>query len=183
MCCTFPARITTRRAPRSPFSSPRIHMNPRAPNTQRGAPRQEPRDRAYVSRNIIRKPRLATFRVDIDVATCGEITPLSTLDYLIGSFRFGYHHHGLPRARLYPRHRRQKAVHRSPYVTSIQDFISPAHARAIRRRATSTCTRSNLFHTKMLLKEIDLQNYLFNTDIYELPPKTRLKIHSAPQTR
>ena len=29
---------------------------------------------------------LATFRVDIDVATCGEITPLSTLDYLIGSF-------------------------------------------------------------------------------------------------
>ena len=27
---------------------------------------------------------LATFRVDIDVATCGEITPLSTLDYLIG---------------------------------------------------------------------------------------------------
>ena len=29
---------------------------------------------------------LATFRVDIDVATCGEITPLSTLDHLIGSF-------------------------------------------------------------------------------------------------
>ena len=28
---------------------------------------------------------MATFRVDIDVATCGEITPLSTLDYLIGS--------------------------------------------------------------------------------------------------
>ena len=29
---------------------------------------------------------IATFRVDIDVETCGEITPLSTLDYLIGSF-------------------------------------------------------------------------------------------------
>lgn len=29
---------------------------------------------------------LATFRVDIDVATCGAITPLSTLDYLISSF-------------------------------------------------------------------------------------------------
>ena len=26
---------------------------------------------------------IATFRVDIDVATCGEITPLKTLDYLI----------------------------------------------------------------------------------------------------
>lgn len=29
---------------------------------------------------------IATFRVDIDVSTCGEITPLSTLDYLIGNF-------------------------------------------------------------------------------------------------
>ena len=29
---------------------------------------------------------IATFRVDIDVATCGQITPLSTLDFLIGSF-------------------------------------------------------------------------------------------------
>lgn len=29
---------------------------------------------------------IATFRVDIDVSTCGEISPLSTLDFLIGSF-------------------------------------------------------------------------------------------------
>ena len=43
---------------------------------------------------------------------------------------------------------------------------------------TLTCTSPICSHTRMLLKEIDLQNYLFNTDIYELPPKTRLKIHS-----
>ena len=28
----------------------------------------------------------------------------------------------------------------------------------------------------MLIKEIDLQNYLFKKDVYELPPKTRLDI-------
>jgi S-adenosylmethionine decarboxylase len=28
----------------------------------------------------------------------------------------------------------------------------------------------------MLIKEVALQNYLFNTDVYELPPKTRLQI-------
>ena len=28
----------------------------------------------------------------------------------------------------------------------------------------------------MLIKEIELQNYLFNTDVYELPPRERLKI-------
>ena len=38
---------------------------------------------------------------------------------------------------------------------------------------------ANLFHTKMLIKERDLQNYLFNTDVYELPPKTRLEINSS----
>ena len=33
-----------------------------------------------------------------------------------------------------------------------------------------------MFHTKMLIKEIDLRNYLFKTDVYELPPQTRLDI-------
>ena len=28
----------------------------------------------------------------------------------------------------------------------------------------------------MMLKEIDLQNYLFKTDVYELPPQNRLEI-------
>ena len=36
--------------------------------------------------------------------------------------------------------------------------------------------QANLFHTKMLIKEIDLQNYLFKTDVYELPPAERLAI-------
>ena len=29
---------------------------------------------------------IATFRVDIDVSTCGQISPINALDYLIGSF-------------------------------------------------------------------------------------------------
>lgn len=28
----------------------------------------------------------------------------------------------------------------------------------------------------MMLKDINLQNYLFNTDVYELPPRVRLEI-------
>ena len=49
---------------------------------------------------------LATFRVDIDVATCGDHAAVYARlpDRLV---RFGYHHHGLPRARLYPRYRGQ----------------------------------------------------------------------------
>ena len=39
--------------------------------------------------------------------------------------------------------------------------------------------QSNIFHTKMLIKEIELQNYLFKTDVYELPPKKRLEISDS----
>ena len=119
---------------------------------------------------------LATFRVDIDVATCGEITPLSTLDFLIGSFdsdiiTMDY------RVRGFTRDIEGKKLFMDHHITSIQDFIDPATLDRYDAYDVNVY-QSNLFHTRMLLKEVDLQNYLFNTDIYELPPKTRLKIHS-----
>ena len=117
---------------------------------------------------------LATFRVDIDVATCGEITPLSTLDYLIGSFdsdiiTMDYRVRGFTRAmdgkKLFMDHR----------VKSIQDYIAEE---TLRRYDVVDINvyEANLFHTKMMEKDIDLQNYLFKTDVYELPPRTRLSI-------
>ena len=120
---------------------------------------------------------LATFRVDIDVATCGEITPLSTLDYLIGSFdsdiiTMDYRVRGFTRSvngrKLFMDHK----------ITSIQDYIA---AETLQRydAVDINVYEANLFHTKMMLKEIDLQNYLFNTDIYELPPKKRLDIMNS----
>ena len=56
---------------------------------------------------------LATFRVDIDVATCGEITPLSTLDYLISSFDSDIITMDYRVRWLYPRPERSQAVHGS----------------------------------------------------------------------
>lgn len=117
---------------------------------------------------------LATFRVDIDVATCGEITPLSTLDYLIGSFdsdiiTMDYRVRGFTRDvgghKLFMDHR----------ITSIQDYIDQGTLHKY-DAVDINVYDANIFHTKMLIKEIDLQNYLFNSDVYELPPKTRLEI-------
>ncbi len=117
---------------------------------------------------------IATFRVDIDVATCGEITPLSTLDYLIGSFdsdiiTMDY------RVRGFTRDVNGKKLFLDHPVTSIQDYINPE----ILRRYDAVdinVDAASLFHTRMMIKEPDLQNYLFKTDIYELPPLTRLEI-------
>ena len=117
---------------------------------------------------------IATFRVDIDVATCGEISPLNVLDYLIGSFdsdiiTIDYRVRGFTRSidghKLFIDHK----------ITSIQDYISEETLKKY-DAVDINIYEANIFHTKMLIKEIDLQNYLFNTDVYEINPKTRLKI-------
>jgi S-adenosylmethionine decarboxylase len=117
---------------------------------------------------------IATFRVDIDVATCGAITPLSTLDFLIGSFdsdiiTMDY------RVRGFTRNMDGQKLFIDHTITSIQDYIN---RETLEKYDTVDINvyQANLFHTKMLIKEIDLQNYLFNADVYELPPKTRLQI-------
>ena len=117
---------------------------------------------------------IATFRVDIDVATCGEITPLSTLDYLIGSFdsdiiTMDY------RVRGFTRDVNGKKLFLDHPVTSIQDYINPEILRRYDAVDINVYAAS-LFHTRMMIKEPDLQNYLFKTDIYELPPLIRLEI-------
>jgi S-adenosylmethionine decarboxylase len=117
---------------------------------------------------------IATFRVDIDVSTCGEITPLSTLDYLIGSFdsdiiTMDY------RIRGFTRDIKGKKHFTDHKMVTIQDFIQAGTLKKY-DAVDINVYQANIFHTKMLIKEIDLQNYLFNTDVYELPPKTRLEI-------
>lgn len=117
---------------------------------------------------------IATFRVDIDVATCGEITPLSTLDFLLSSFdsdiiTLDY------RVRGFTRDLNGKKLFIDHYITSIQDYIDPKTLETY-DAVDVNMYQSNIFHTKMLIKEVDLQNYLFNADVYELAPKTRLSI-------
>ncbi len=119
---------------------------------------------------------ISTFRVDIDVSTCGEISPLNALDYLIGSFdsdiiTIDY------RVRGFTRDVEGKKFYIDHDITSIQDYIDDVTLTKYDAIDVNVY-QSNIFHTKMLIKEIQLQNYLFNQDIYELPPKQRLDISS-----
>ena len=117
---------------------------------------------------------IATFRVDIDVSTCGEITPLNTLDYLIGSFdsdiiTMDY------RVRGFARTVDGKKIYTDHAITSIQDYIDDNTLKTY-DAVDINVYQANLFHTRMLIKEVNLQNYLFNMDAYELPPQRRLHI-------
>ena len=120
---------------------------------------------------------IATFRVDIDVATCGKITPLTALDYLIGSFdsdiiTMDYRVRGFTRSlggeKLFIDHD----------ITSIQDYIDDSILDKY-DAVDINVYQANMFHTKMLIKDIVLQNYLFNTDVREITPRNRLDITNA----
>ncbi|MEA4997999.1 MAG: adenosylmethionine decarboxylase [Candidatus Limiplasma sp.] len=120
---------------------------------------------------------LATFRVDIDVATCGEITPLSTLDFLLGSFdsdiiTLDY------RVRGFTRDMSGKKLFTDHAIASIQEYIKRETLEKYDAIDVNVY-QANLFHTKMLIKDIVLQNYLFNADVYEIPPQKRLGITRA----
>lgn len=120
---------------------------------------------------------IATFRVDIDVATCGKITPLTALDYLIGSFdsdiiTMDY------RVRGFTRNLDGEKLFIDHDITSIQNYIDSSILNKY-DAVDINVYQANMFHTKMLIKDIVLQNYLFNTDVRELPPRSRLDITNA----
>jgi S-adenosylmethionine decarboxylase len=117
---------------------------------------------------------ISTFRVDIDVSTCGKISPLNALDFLINSFdsdiiTIDY------RVRGFTRDIYGKKYYIDHDIKSIQDYINKSILRKY-DAVDVNVYQSNTFHTKMLIKDIELQNYLFNQDVYELPPMKRLEI-------
>ena len=117
---------------------------------------------------------ISTFRVDIYVATCGEISPLNALDYLIGSFDSDIITADY-RVRGFTRDNHGNKLFIDHDITSIQDYIATETLQKY-DAIDINVYQANLFHTKLLIKEIELQNYLFNTDVYELSPKERLAI-------
>lgn len=117
---------------------------------------------------------IATFRADIDVATCGVISPLKALNYLIHSFEsdivtVDYRVRGFTRD---VRGRKHFIDHK---ITSIQDYFSRDVLNAYDMIDVNVY-QENLFHTKMRLKQFDLDNYLFGQDADDLPATQRRRI-------
>ena len=63
-------------------------------------------------------------------------------------------------------------------ITSIQDYFDKKTLKKY-DAVDINVYQANIFHTKLLIKDIDLQNYLFKADVYELSPKTRLNITNS----
>ncbi len=117
---------------------------------------------------------IATFRVDIDVSTCGTISPLNALDFLIGSFDSDIITTDY-RVRGFTRNIEGEKLYIDHSIESIRDYIDSNTLLKYDWKDINV-HQSNIFHTKLLIKDINLQNYLFNTDVSELPPSERLEI-------
>lgn len=102
---------------------------------------------------------ISTFRADIDVSTCGEISPLKALNYLIHSFEtdvmtIDY------RVRGFTRDISGQKLFIDHEINSIQNYI-PEEVRKQYDMIDVNVYQENIFHTKCKLKKFDLNNYLF----------------------
>lgn len=102
---------------------------------------------------------ISTFRADIDVSTCGEISPLKALNYLIRSFdtdimTIDY------RVRGFTRDKNGHKLFIDHDISSIQNYI-PEDVIDLYDMIDVNVYQEHIFHTKCRLREFDLNNYLF----------------------
>ncbi len=117
---------------------------------------------------------ISTFRADIDVSTCGRISPLRALNFLIHSFdsdivTLDYRVRGFTRDVDGTKHFIDHPIN------SIQNFISE-DTKLRYQMIDANIYQENIFHTKMLLKDFDLDNYLFGISEADLPPEQAERI-------
>ena len=102
---------------------------------------------------------ISTFRADIDVSTCGRVSPLKALNYLIHSFESDIVIADY-RVRGFTRDVRGKKHFIDHKIDSIQNFLS-RDTRERYQMVDVNVYQENLFHTKMRLKELALDDYMF----------------------
>jgi S-adenosylmethionine decarboxylase len=117
---------------------------------------------------------ISTFRADIDVSTCGRISPLRALNYLIHSFEsdiviMDY------RVRGFTRDVKGNKLYIDHKITSIQSYIDK-QTKSRYQMIDVNVYQEKIFHTKMILKNFDLDNYLFGVESNELTPSQRSRI-------
>lgn len=119
---------------------------------------------------------ISTFRVDIEVTTCGIISPLKALNYLIHSFdsdvvTIDYRVRGFTRDVNGVKHYIDHAIN------SIQDFLT-ADVQNTYEMLDMNLYQENIFHTKMLLKTFDIKRHLFGVGLNELAQSEKAQLQN-----
>lgn len=102
---------------------------------------------------------ISTFRADIDVSTCGEISPLKALNFLIHSFDTDIMTIDF-RVRGFTRDKDGQKLFIDHDISSIQNYI-PEEIKNEFDMIDVNIYQSHIFHTKCRIRDFDLNNYLF----------------------
>lgn len=115
---------------------------------------------AHTYPDVDRESGICTFRLDIDIATCGEISPLRALNFMLGSFTsdvvvVDYVVRGFTRDAA------GRRVYMDHQMDSIQDFIDPELKKDY--HCVDLCLQSeNIWQTKMLRLNLDERSYFLD---------------------
>ncbi len=104
---------------------------------------------------------ICSFRVDFDIATCGEIIPLNAINYLFEAFECDVVYVDYV-VRGYTRLENGKKIYNDHHFNSIQDFIKPEIKRNFTYMADINMPQDNIWQTKLMVKEMGPENYLLN---------------------
>ncbi|AJQ96403.1 adenosylmethionine decarboxylase [Gynuella sunshinyii] len=112
---------------------------------------------------------ISTFRADIDVSTCGVISPLKALNFLIHSFdsdivTVDYRVRGFTRDTHGMKH------YIDHEINSIQNYLSEDTRKSFQMIDVNVY-QENIFHTKMLTKKFNIDDYLFGSGADEFSPE------------
>jgi len=112
---------------------------------------------------------ICTFRADIEVSTCGIISPLKALNYLIHKLdsdivTVDYRVRGFTRDIKGTKH------YIDHKINSIQNYISK-DIQSLYKMIDVNVYQENIFHTKMMLDRFNLDQYLFGTTSESLTGK------------
>jgi S-adenosylmethionine decarboxylase len=112
---------------------------------------------------------ISTFRADIDVSTCGLISPLKALNYLIHALEsdivtMDY------RVRGFTRDVNGRKHFIDHNMSSIQNYLS-RDTKNRYQMIDVNVYQENLFHTKMVVNDFRLDDYLFCIKAADLPEK------------
>lgn len=104
---------------------------------------------------------ICTFRLDLDVATCGEIIPLKALNYMFEVFECDVVYIDYV-VRGYTRLENGKKIYNDHYFNSIQDFIKKETLDMYQYRQDINIAHDNIWQTKLMIKPMGPDNYVLD---------------------
>lgn len=102
---------------------------------------------------------ICSFRVDIDIATCGEISPLNAINTLFESFECDVVYVDYV-VRGFTRLEDGTKIYNDTYFNSIQDFIKKDVIKDYEYRVDLNLPNNQIWQTKLMVKDFPASRYL-----------------------